>query len=304
MSIRFLTSCCLTASVSADPTDLGGGVLIAHYVAELTLSETPPDPCLEYAPYAITYHSEQVNRVDTDTYALADWFIIAAWTETKQFCGVQFGFSGFDPGIFAFSEFGACFPATGGLEIPSTGWPGPNEGIAFVVTGDAWEGNYLPVYWFIGYAYGYSGPDVIQLIPDPTVADPFGGMGNCASPPEKWDAALGGMGINTDGTYVEPTGVIYDYVCCVDGDCIIVNSEDECMALGGEFMPDLDSCEPDPCLIEAVCCVLGDCIITTEEQCVAAGGEFHPEVGSCDPNPCENTPTDETSWGTIKALYR
>lgn len=25
------------------------------------------------------------------------------------------------------------------------GWPGPNEGIAFVVTGENWEGYFIPV---------------------------------------------------------------------------------------------------------------------------------------------------------------
>ena len=42
-----------------------------------------------------------------------------------------------------------------------------------------------------------------------------------------------------------------------------------------------------------------------EEECAAQGGYFHPEWDSCDPNPCViYTPTDDTSWGTIKSLYR
>lgn len=53
-----------------------------------------------------------------------------------------------------------------------------------------------------------------------------------------------------------------------------------------------------------VCCVGEECYITTETGCADMGGEWHPEWDSCDPNPCEITPADEESWGTIKALYR
>ena len=336
----------LAVGAGADPANLEGGVLIAHYVADLQLSEAPPDPCVEYGPYAITQAADQVNRIDTSTYALANWFIVAAWTEDKEFCGVQFGFSDYDPAIFGFSATGACFPATGGLEIPSIGWPGPNEGIAFVVTGDSWMGNYLPVYWFIGYAYGYGAPGVIQLVADPTVAEPFGGTGNCASPPEKWDADLGGMGINMDGTYVAPFEVIPEGACCFGTDCVIMTQAD-CEGQGGEYRGDATACEPiNPCDPIWACCVYGECIEVTASQCEAAGGMwyegevcsditcpayavccigpelhecilafedecealdgvFHPEWDSCSPNLCEEaTGADDTSWGTIKSLYR
>lgn len=266
----------LAVGASADPTNLAGGVLIAHYEAALTLSEPPPEGvCAAYAPFAITTAEEQVNRIDTATYVMADWFIIAAWEEDKEFCGVQFGFDAYDPGIFTPVYYGACFPPTGGLEIPSGGWPGPEEGIAFVVTGDPWAGNYVPVYWFIGYAYGYGASGVMQLIPDPTVAEPFGGTGNCASPPEKWDAALGGMGINTDGTYVAPTPPPPpEGACCLGTDCIIL-SEEDCLAAGGEWLGEGTECEPvNPCDPIWACCIFGECVMATASQCEAAGGEW------------------------------
>ncbi len=333
----------LAVGANADPTDLCGGALIAHYVAELELSENPPEGmCAAYAPHAITSAAEQVNTVTVGgPYQLADWFIIAAWTEDKEFCGVQFGFSDYDPGIFAYSDFGACFPATGGLEIPSTNWPGPDEGIAFVVTGDAWNGNYVPVYWFIGYAYPYDG--VIELVPDPTVAQPFGGTGNCASPPEKWDAYLGGLGINMGGIYVEPTPCDEIWACCVGTDCSMQTAAD-CEGMNGTWLEGVE-CEPiNPCDPAWACCVFGECIEATESQCESAGGEwfegehcenvncppyaaccigpdlhecimafeeecaalngvFYPDM-TCEPIPCEGSPTDETSWGTIKSMYR
>ncbi len=263
----------LTAGANADPTDLCGGALIVHQIPDPI--GTFIDPCEDYEQYGITHHSEQNNAIYTTSYSISLWWVIAAWEEDKEFCGVQFGLSDYDPAVFAYGDYNACFPATGGLEIPSPGWPGPNEGIAFVVTGDAWSGNYLPVYWFRGYAYGgsYAAPGVVQLIPDPTVAQPFGGTGNCVSPPEKWDALLGGLGINMGGTYVEPFTCEVTGACCVDIGCYIMTGE-ECEAQGGEYMGDGTDCEPDPCPVPWACCIFGECIEVLESQCEAAGGEF------------------------------
>jgi hypothetical protein len=84
------------------------------------------------------------------------------------------------------------------------GYPRPGGGIGILTTGAPWFGNYVPVFSGTGYAYGDVGPGIIQLVPDPTCAHPFGGFGNCSSPPDRWDAVLGGIGINMEGTYVEP----------------------------------------------------------------------------------------------------
>ncbi len=265
--MRALNGLCLvlllTGSALADPMNLAGGALITHYVPELVLSEPTPFPCAAYEPYAITHHSQQINRIDTPggvpDVQPASWFIIAAWTEEKEFCGVQMGINDYDPAIFDFTWYGACCPATGCLEVGCCPWPEPNEGVAIVVTGDPWFGDYVPIYWFLGYAYGDAGPGIMQLIPDPTVVDPFAGFGNCDSPPTKWDAVLGGMGINMDGTYVAPT---------------------------------------------AVCCIYPGCFLTTDEQCLGAGGEWLPEVTSCNPSPCPPSAAVGQSWGRIKNSYR
>jgi hypothetical protein len=202
--------------------------------------------------------------MQTSTYLSVVWFVIAAFSEEKQWCGVQFGMSDYNPEIMYYTAWGPCYPPDGGLELSSDGWPGPLEGTAFVSTGTPWEGNWLPMYWFYAYAYGYSGPGVVQLVPDPSVMVPFAGFGNCEIPAGVWDAALGGMGVNHPGTWIcwSPD----DYVCCVGEDCVIVHSEDECTALGGEFHPEWSSCGP--------------------------------------PNPCLPSPVRITSWGAIKTLYR
>jgi hypothetical protein len=326
----------VAVGANADPTNLEGGALITHYIPDFVFSE---DPCGDFYLNPLTNCDDQINRIDTTDYITATWFVVASfYEEDKEWCGAQFGLSDYDPAAFYYLAFGPCYPPDGGLEIASTNWPGPNEGSAIVVTGTPWAGNFVPLYYFHGYAYAYE--TLIQLVPDPTVATPFGGMGNCASPPEKWDAALGGIGINMDGTWVCGEPQIEYYVCCVGEDCYLFETEDECTAAGGEWYPDLQSCEPNPCIVEAACCLMGDCIITTASGCEAIGGEFHEEWDSCEPNPCPlygaccfdcecellyeeecvaqggifvggecvpnpcGTPNETTSWGTIKSLYR
>ncbi len=205
MKIFFaLTLCCwIVPCVQADPQNLQGGALIAHYVPELLYTESPDDACADYAPYAITHHSQQVNRIDTGDSLQATWFVIAAWCEEKEFCGFMFGFSGYDPEIFEFLAWGPCLGLSGGLEIPSHGWPGPMEGTLCVTGGDPWVGNYVPIYYFHGYAFGDVDPGVIQIIPDPTVGI-HPEVGNCASPPNAWFTQDGGIGINMEGIYVAP----------------------------------------------------------------------------------------------------
>jgi len=43
----------------------------------------------------------------------------------------------------------------------------------------------------------------------------------------------------------------------------------------------------------------------TAQECAAQGGEYLGDGIECDPNPCPNpNPTEDTSWGQIKAKYR
>lgn len=297
-------------SAFADPADLSGGVLITHYVEALGYSSDAPALgwCGEYmANYQITDASEQVNRIDTQTYLASSWFIIAAWDEGKVWCGTEFGFGTYDPAIFAILDWSACYPADGGLEIPTSGWPGPDEGIAFVVTGATWDGNYLPVMRFGGYAYGYSGEGQIPLTVDPPTS--FAGFSNCAAPPLPYDAfALGALGINMDGLAVAPPTAPRG-ACCIQLDCTIL-PESDCLAAGGDWLgPDV-GCDPNPCTPpppEGACCLPeppGACQVMTIDDCHLIQGEWLGPDTTCDPNPCEVTPTNTTSWGAIKSMYR
>ncbi len=95
-----------------------------------------------------------------------------------------------------------------------------------------------------------------------------------------------------------------------------------CDAMGADFTlredsPCVGGTEPNPecdligsqvvgCSSAAthVCCVQLECQLTaTSAECIVLGGVYHPEWDTCTPNPCA-TPIIETSWGSLKALYR
>jgi hypothetical protein len=324
----------------ADPSDLSGGVLIAHHVAPYIFCV---DPCTDYGGYAIYDLSEVVNQLSGGGDV---WYVLAAWeTEAKTWCGAEFGFGGFDLIPFVFYGSGVCYPGTG-LEIPTPGWPGPNEGTAFVTTGAPWSGNWLPLYWFYGYTYGYTyGATVIPISVDPPTN--FCGFSNCMNPPMSFSVGApqrGRMGVNMPGyTPVFPAET--QWACCFTSEpyCRMM-FEQECLLAGGVWLGPEYTCEPDPCEQPGACCTAGFCEFLFEQNCLLVGGTFlgagtlcepnpcpavccygptwqhcmitlqadceaiqgywHPEWTSCEPNPCISSPTRYTSWGRIKSMYR
>jgi hypothetical protein len=328
---------------SAQLDDLSGGVFIAHHDPAMIASVPAEGYCQQYLDgFAITGCDGQNPSIDTT--APVVWFLLSAFPGgEKEWCGTEFGFGDYDPYNFIFTAWGPCTPG-GNLEIPTDHWPGPREGTAIVTTDMAWTGNFMPVYYFQGYAYEYL-PAVIPVDVDPPTS--FGGWGNCLTPPTSYDAACyPAMGLLTAGEDCcpsEPTGA-----CCVGEDCYEV-TRDECAAMQGEYLGDGTDCgppnpclppptgaccvgeecfapvtaeecadmmgeylgddtdcgPPNPCEYERfVCCVCEECYIATEMECMDLDGEYHPEWDSCEPNPCPASPTDNTSWGTIKSIYR
>ena len=190
-----VVTCVLCSGANADPDDLEGGVFIAHHPPTFQYSPGM-DWCEEYAQsYSISSCEEQNPRIDLDG-NLGErslWYVIAAWSEAKTWCGSQFGFGSFDPAIYEFMEYGGCLPND--LSISTDGWPGPNEGTVVTATDVQWSGNFQAVYYFSGYAY-YEGQ--IPLGIDP--GNSFGGFGNCSAPSETWESAgYGAMGLFIDG---------------------------------------------------------------------------------------------------------
>lgn len=192
----------------ADPNNLEDGVFIVHVpTIECMASGDPPAGgwCQRYQDdCAISAAYEQVNRIDVTGYAPNFMFVLAAWEEEKTWAGAEFGLGDFDPALFGFLDWAPCFQDyTLGLEIPTPGWPGPNEGVALAAGAVPWGGNYLPIYYFVGYAYGYHGAGTIPLDVDPPTG--FAGTANALIPATQYPVVcFGALGINREGSYCEP----------------------------------------------------------------------------------------------------
>jgi len=175
------------------------GVFIAHHPAGLVFS-AGTDWCLwNLEGSAIDSCTKQQPRIDVDYPGQsAVWFVLVAFTDSTAWGGTEFGFGTYNRASFLFTDHGPCFPEEG-LEIPMTGWPGPNQGTAFVTTGDEpWRGSIQPVYYFAGYAYA---ADLIPLDVNPQRG--FGGT--CTTHAvERPAEAFGAMGLLQDGVAVCP----------------------------------------------------------------------------------------------------
>jgi hypothetical protein len=278
----------LAGARSEPPQYLEGGALIVHVVPELGYSVDPPSGgwCASYAPYAIHSCEEQNNRVDVAGQLPVTWFLLAAWPDgDKEWCGCEFGFGEYDPGLFGFQDYGPCYPVNG-LELPTAGWPGPNEGTVIVAAPVSWTGSYLPVYHFGGYAYSSPGPGVIPVAEDPATG--FAGFSNCANPSRSWPAtSQGGLGVNTDGILACP---VYLVRACCFGDSCTLATYLECSAAGGGWLEAYDACEPEPSPCQTLplraCCFSDVCMLAIHEQCDQLGGYWREPFPFCDPNPC------------------
>ncbi|MFC1572213.1 FlgD immunoglobulin-like domain containing protein [Candidatus Eisenbacteria bacterium] len=277
------------SSAGASESDLSGGVFIAHYVPEIVNSEPPEGWCGQYdVLYKINDHSEQNNRIDTETYKWSAWYVLSGFCGYKEFCGCQFGVGQYG-GEWAFDNASTqpCWPpgdTPSGLELPSPGWPGPGEGTAITSTSGPWIGNYAAVYLITGYAYGYGEMGVVPL--DVNGQTSIGGWTNCQGVPEEFVPFIyGGMGVNMDGLYAEPVcpgGP--EWACCLnDGSCRIL-TEAECNALDGVWHENV-ICDSGLCPqpFGACCYPDGSCQYVQEDQC-GTGDWTMFEV--CDPNPC------------------
>jgi len=276
----------VTSGAWADPADLGGGVFIAHYEANVHYCIDPVDYCALYTPYAISDPAQAVVQLPDDT-ALV-WYVLAAWqNEAKTWCGTEFGFNAYAGAAFTYFGQAPCYPVTGGLEIPTANWPGPVEGTAFVTTGDPWSGNYKPVYWFTGKAYEYYGPTIIMVDVDPPTG--FCGFSNCMNPPQSFTVGVGrrgGMGIGQAGVHPTFPPPPTPWACCVpQSPWCVMALEAECALLGGVWHEGV-VCAPGVCPEEWACCIGGICQPMFLENCTLVGGTWMQGI-PCDPNPCQ-----------------
>jgi len=280
---RWAVLLCLTVvPVHADPNDLTGGVFILHRPPEIDwscISELGACAAYSACGMGIQECDEQNPRMDDPQVVI--WYVIAAWLEAKTWSGVEFGLGAYPEDQLTLVYYGSCFPNLQGLEIPGPGWPAPNTGISLATTTQPWEGNFLPVYCFLGYGYP-SGQFPLTSHPETG----FGGFANSLTPSTPFAAAcFGSLGIYEPGVACCPEPLPLR-VCCVGEQCFLVESEYECTVLAGTWYPQSTSCSPNPCSsAEGACCMLEDCYLTSEVECVAMGGTWHSGYHSCGQHP-------------------
>lgn len=282
--------------------DLSGGVMIAHHPAGLAYTtETPIGGWCPLFGTMAGCDAQNNDNVSADGSGWV-WYVVAAFLQDSQWCGVEFGLT-YPEGLtgYVISEQGPCVPGQV-LEIPGDFWPSSGQGTSLVTTDIPWSGNFKPVYWFGGYCYA---PLTVQLgdnlgTPGPTA------FANCNQ--EEFPAdAYGAMGFGMAGVDACPEIPQPDpWACCLyDGTCILTLTLAECTAADGEWFEGM-LCEAVVCPVPVVCCVDHVCYFVHEDECGALGGVLHPEFVSCTSVPsCEDlTPATPSNWGTIKAIYR
>lgn len=218
--------------------------------------------------------------------------ILAAFNGSPRLAGVTFGVT-YDVNLL---EAGPC----GDFELPTGDWPSSGEGTA-VTWSTAQTDLLVEVYWFAAYDY-YGTGGSINLGPHPTQG------GNFADDdvPSNIDpiAGYGIFGFSEPGFTPCPDAGPRPGACCFpDGSCVVL-FEDECTAGGGSFQGEGTTCDPDPCPDPTgACCIDSTCVILTAAECGAQGGNYLGDGTNCDDDPCV-VPTIESSWGSLKNIYR
>ncbi|MBD3236558.1 MAG: hypothetical protein GF330_07630, partial [Candidatus Eisenbacteria bacterium] len=266
----------------ADSDELTSGVFLCHHDPGIGYSVPPEGWCQHYLDELAIVSCDGQNPQILEGGETV-WFLLSAFLEEKTWCGTEFGFGDYPAELYAFESWGPCAPGEV-LELPTDGWPGPREGTGFISVDLPWSGNFLPVYYFTGYAYAeQSGRIPIDIDP----ATGFAGWGNCLVPPETFGATcLPSLGLMMDGHACCPESL--RAACCLGEECFVL-TEEACADLGGVLRPEHGDCgPPNPCVFERHACCLGaQCELVTEDECAALGGEWHPEWDACDPNPCD-----------------
>ncbi|MCK4342661.1 MAG: hypothetical protein KAY37_13165 [Phycisphaerae bacterium] len=100
--------------------------------------------------------------------------------------------------------------------------------------------------------------------------------------------APGGTGgtNRVDNILITGSALSQSGACCVGPVCHPDQSPLQCAALGGIFMGDGTTCDPNPCVATGACCVGEVCSVQSAEDCGNMGGSYLGDGTTCTPNPC------------------
>lgn len=200
-----------------------------------------------------------------------EWFLVLVVSppeNTPNFNTAVFGLGDWDTGAIGYIDaFGSC--VAGALDAPYNPdtWPSPNNGTAVSWSPECLYGYMEPIYFFGVYVYGTG---TIPLAGHPTQAAVV--VDCTANPAEDPFEGFGIMGIGGGA---------------------------------GDNPPCPGGTQPDPW----ACCFGTTCVMLTQDECTAQGGDSWWDGIDCEPenDPCYEeppTPTRDTTWGTIKSIYR
>lgn len=237
-------ACLLAAACTASAGPHEYGVLLTHL-----------NPTLEYSAGGGSAMYEGLSGLRDCEDAITEgqvmpeqaqiWYVLASFHNSPGPINlglVDFGFGDYDSRKMAFLDSGAC--NDGFLLMPTSGWPGPNEGIG-VLYQTGRRTTIVEVYWFASYVYA---PVSIPLDEDPATAGRDDtGFVDCrdVSPVADpiWD--FGVMGFGEEG-YNPCSTAPANGACCVGDECQIVDRT-QCEMLGGSYRGDNTTCFPNPC---------------------------------------------------------
>jgi hypothetical protein len=216
------------------------------------------NPNLEYSSSSSVSYAGQSDLRDCEN-AIAEgeilpeevqiWFVMASFKDSPgpvDLAGIDFGFAGFSSSDIVFVDHGICDDGVFSvLELPTDGWPGPNEGTA-VTFMPGKRSRLVEIYWFATYVYAAVS---IEFDVDPLTD--MGLFGDNQTPPEIdeiWDFGIMGFGESGYNPCEPNPG---GGACCVAEECHVV-SRDECEILGGRYKGDNTECFPNPCRGETI----------------------------------------------------
>ena len=294
---KFLTAMAILACTGslalAGPN--AGGTILVHYAP----IPVPADPT--FVDGGLTSCEAAVAQAPEGNGASPSlWFAYAAFPggSAPRMYVISFGVQ-YDPGVAVF--WGV--PPVGSTEITAGGWPAPGSGNLLGLP-YAYTAQVSEFYTFAGYGYDGS-MFALTAHPDPGLGGNFVDD-NPAGAQQDPIAGYGTLGFgNTVGVPACPPPLQPGACCFDDGHCEFVLSS----ACAGNFLGQGIACAPNnPCPVAWACCIPDPavgyvCMILTDAACASHAGSIWYLGLLCQPDPCP-TPTEPTSWGQIKNIYR
>jgi hypothetical protein len=274
-------------AVAASENDLSTAIFLTHFPQNYAYSSDNNWFERYESEFRIDSEQECNPMVPDGVYNASSnpviWYVVVTFhgCGEKVWSLTKFGLNDYDPDAFVITGGGICLEE--GLEIPSSNWPGPNQGIELAGLSSHWRGKIEPVYYFEGYQYigttqvGISGyydsvyHDVeLRTYPLPS------GVYKIAEPNR-----LGSMGIGMPGE----TPHVYEcerYACCLPTEMCELLDQWQCEYARGVFHADLTSCDGLDCHVYAPCCI-GDssCVIIDRFDCEEEGGYWYYNDDEC-----------------------